>query len=99
MSKPRVTTAEQDEANAAWFEDLRRLGNVRSRARALGISVPALYDSIARGRQEPTAAARFKLATYLRELSEKLREPMVPRESTHSESIDLSTDQPERKTA
>jgi hypothetical protein len=100
VSKPRVATAAQDEANAAWFEDLRKLGTVQSRARALGISVSALYDSIARGRREPTAGERFKLATYLRDMSARLREPMpdVPRETTHNESIDrLATI--DRKTA
>ncbi len=97
MSKPRVTTAEQDAANAAWFEDLRKLGTVQSRARAMGISVTALYASIARGRDEPTWNQNFKLATYLREMSTKLREPSVPRETTHSECIDLSTN--ERKSA
>jgi hypothetical protein len=90
MTKPRVTTAEQDVANAAWFEDLRKLGTVQSRARAMGISVSALYDSIARGRNEPTAGERFKLASYLREMSAKLREPLpdVPRESPHNEAIE-----------
>jgi|SRR5687767_16009314 len=102
MSKPRITTPAQDKANATWFEDLRKLGTVQSRARAMGISVSALYDSIARGKSEPTAGERFKLATYLREMSAKLREPSpaipdVPRETNQSESIDLATDT--RKTA
>jgi len=78
MSKPRVTTAEQDRMLAEWFESLRALGTVQSKARELGISVSALYDAVARGRGQPTAGERFKLRDF------------VPRESPHSESIGLT---------
>lgn len=88
MTKPRVTTAEQDRELAAWYEKLRSLGSVRQKARELGISVPTLYDAIARGQKQPTHNERYKLAVYLRELSEKLREPLVPRETLRTESID-----------
>lgn len=84
--KPRVTTPEQDRSLAAWFDDLRRLGTVQSKARELGISVSALYDAIARGKNTPTAGARFKLARYLEGLSDS----NVPRESPQSESIETN---------
>jgi hypothetical protein len=80
VSKPRVTTAEQDSEIARWF-DQRKLETVHEKAKSLGISVSALYDAAARGRKEPTAAERFKLARYLEELN-------VPRESPQSESIE-----------
>jgi hypothetical protein len=90
MTAPRVTTPEQDNELAAWYAQLRKLGSVRQKAREIGISVPALYDAIARGQKQPTHNERFKLASYLREMSAKLREPLpeVPRESLHSESVE-----------
>ena len=88
MTKPRVTTAEQDRELAAWYAQLRAMGTVQQKARELGISVCAVYDAIARGSKTPTRNQKHKLASYLREMSEKLREPMVPRESPHNESIE-----------
>lgn len=82
MSKPRVTTDEQDQALADWWWQFQQVGTVRGKAREYGISVSALYDAIARGLQKPTAGQRFKLASYQRDVS---------RESKHSESIGLST--------
>jgi hypothetical protein len=79
MSKPRVTTAEQDAELAAWYTHLRSLGSVQQKARELGISVCAVYDAIARGQGKPTAGARFKVRDH------------VPRESIDSESIELTT--------
>jgi hypothetical protein len=80
MSKPRVTTDEQDREIAAWFDQMRSFGTVHEKAKSLGISVSALYDAAARGRNQPTAAERFKLR-YLDDVS---------RESKQSESIDES---------
>lgn len=72
MSKPRVTTPEQDKELADWWWSLQNMGTVRDKAREYGISVSAFYDAVARGLQKPTAAQRFKLSEYERE---------VPRES------------------
>jgi hypothetical protein len=80
MSKPRVTTDEQDREIAQWF-DQRKVETVHEKAKSLGISVSALYDAAARGRNQPTAAERFKLSQYLEELN-------VPCESPQSESIE-----------
>lgn len=77
MSKPRVTTPEQDKALADWWWELRNMGTVRDKAKELGISVCAVYDAISRGLQKPTSFERFKLNDYLRD---------VPRESIQSES-------------
>jgi hypothetical protein len=77
MSKPRATTVEQDKANAAWWWELRNMGTVRDKAKELGISIPALYDSIKRGLNQPTAAQRFKLRD-------------VPRESIQTESNEVA---------
>ena len=79
MSKPRVTTPEQDADLAAWYTQLRSLGSVQQKAKDLGISVGAVYDAISRGAGRPTAGARFKLRD------------LVSRESTQSESIELTT--------
>lgn len=80
MSKPRVTTPEQDTELAAWYSQLKRLGSVQQKAKELGISVCAVYDAIARGQGRPTAGSRFKLRDY------------VSRESIDSESIALATE-------
>jgi len=61
MSKPRVTTAEQDRELADWYSNLKRMGTVQAKAKELGISVCAVYDAIARGNGQPTAGERFKL--------------------------------------
>jgi hypothetical protein len=71
MSKPRATTPAQDDANAAWWWELKNMGTVRDKAKELGISIPALYDSIKRGLGKPTAAQTFKLREY--ERSESIR--------------------------
>lgn len=81
MSKPRVTTDEQDKANADWWWALKQAGTVRGKAAELGISIPALYDSIKRGLHQPTAAERFKLSEYTRS---------VPRESIQTESNEVA---------
>jgi len=75
MSKPRVTTDEQDKALADWWWQLQQAGTVRGKAKELGISVHALYDAISRGLQQPTAGQRFKLREYRN----------VPRETAHIE--------------
>ena len=49
MPKPSKFTQEQCQDLSEWFRRLRALGTVRSKARELGVSVPALYDAIARG--------------------------------------------------
>lgn len=77
MSKPRVTTDEQDQALAEWWWDLKSMGTVRDKARELGISVCAVYDAIARGLDKPTAGQRFKLREYERSVD-------VPRETKQS---------------
>lgn len=59
VSKPRVTTDEQDQALAKWYSDNR---TVKEKAAELGISVSALYDAIARGQKRPTTGMRYKLA-------------------------------------
>jgi hypothetical protein len=64
MSKPRVTTDEQDKALADWWWELRGMGTVRDKAKELGISVHAVYDAISRGLHKPTAGQRFKLREY-----------------------------------
>jgi hypothetical protein len=64
MSKPRVTTDEQDKALADWWWALKGMGTVRDKAKEHGISVSALYDAIARGLQKPTAGQRFKVREY-----------------------------------
>lgn len=64
MSKPRVTTDEQDKALADWWWELQRIGTMRDKAKELGISVSALYDAIARGLGKPTCGQRFKLREY-----------------------------------
>jgi hypothetical protein len=74
MSKPRVTTDEQDKLNAEWWWALKQAGTVRGKAAELGISIPALYDSIKRGLGQDDHNLRYKLRD-------------VPRESIHSESI------------
>lgn len=88
MSKPRVTTAEQDKQLADWWWALHGMGTVRDKAKEYGISVSAFYDAVARGLQLPTAGQRFKLAEYQRAAN-------VPRgadaESNQSDSIALST--------
>jgi hypothetical protein len=76
MSKPRVTTPEQDKALAEWYSTLRSMGSVQQKAKELGISVCAVYDAISRGLGKPTAGTRFKLASYLKDMSAKLREPL-----------------------
>ncbi len=83
MSKPRVTTAEQDKELADWWWSLQQMGSVRDKAREYGISVSAFYDAVSRGLQRPTAAQRLQLADYQRS---------VPRESTQSESSGLATE-------
>lgn len=83
MSKPRVTTDEQDKALADWWWALQGMGTVRDKAKEYGISVSAFYDAVARGLQKPTSGQRFKLSQYQRS---------VPRESKHNESIGLSTE-------
>lgn len=82
MSKPRVTTDDQDKALADWWWQFQQVGTMRDKAREYGISVSALYDAIARGLSKPTAGQRFKLASYQRD---------VPRESTHSALNGLAT--------
>lgn len=77
MSKPRVTTDDQDKELADWYWQMKQMGSVRDKAREYGISVCAVYDAIARGLGKPTAGERFKINDYLRD---------VPRESIHSES-------------
>lgn len=69
MSKPRVTTEEQDQALADWWWDLKNMGTVRDKAKELGISVCAVYDAIARGLGKPTAGERFKVNSYLKKES------------------------------
>jgi hypothetical protein len=64
MSKPRATTPAQDDANAAWWWELKNMGTVRDKAKELGISIPALYDSIKRGLGEPTRAQKYKVREY-----------------------------------
>jgi hypothetical protein len=64
MSKPRVTTDEQCKELADWWWDLKNMGTVRDKARELGISIPALYDSIKRGLGEPTRAQKYKVREY-----------------------------------
>jgi hypothetical protein len=67
MSKPRVTTDEQCKELADWWWDLKHMGTVRSKAKEMGISVQALYDSISRGLNQPTSGMRFKLRDVSRE--------------------------------
>jgi len=86
MSKPRVTTDEQDRALADWWWQFQQVGTVRDKAKEYGISVSALYDAIARGLQKPTAGQRFKVAQYQRDVSR-----MAKPESNQCESIGLST--------
>ena len=81
MSKPRVTTPEQDAALAEWYGNLKRMGTVQQKARELGISVCAVYDAIARGQGRPTAGARFKVREHVDD---------VPRESPNNESNGLT---------
>ena len=64
MSKPRVTTDEQDQALADWWWQFQQVGTVRDKAKEYGISVSALYDAIARGLGKPTAGQRFKVREY-----------------------------------
>lgn len=75
MSKPRVTTDEQDRALAEWYSTNR---TVKQKAGELGISVSALYDAIARGKNEPTTGMRYKLRHAFD----------VPRESPHNALIE-----------
>jgi hypothetical protein len=77
VSKPRVTTDEECKELADWWWSLKQMGTVRDKAKELGVSIPALYDSIKRGLQQPTAGQRFKLSQYQRDVS---------RETIHSES-------------
>ncbi len=70
MSKPRVTTDAQDKLLADWWWTLRGMGTMREKAKEFGISIPALYDAIARGLNKPTAAQRFKLRDVSRETVE-----------------------------
>jgi hypothetical protein len=78
MSKPRVTTDEQDQALADWWWALQGMGTVREKAREYGISVSAFYDAVARGLGKLTAGQRFKVRDY------------VPRESKQTESKEVA---------
>ena len=87
MSKQRVTTDDQCRELALWYGQER---TVRGKARELGISVAALYDSIARGNQLPTAAARFKTRDYVLKNHHAeggdIHIEIAPRETPQSES-------------
>lgn len=63
MTRRRRFTDEECRALASWFTQLRAMGSVRGKARELGISVPALYDAIARGDGRLPAATRHKLSS------------------------------------
>jgi len=80
MSKPRVTTDEQDKELADWWWSLQNMGTVRDKAKEYGISVSAFYDAVARGLGKPTSGQRFKVRDY------------VPRESNQSVSNGLPTE-------
>lgn len=62
MSAPRKLTDEQCRELAQWFQSVRNLGTVAAKAKALGISKPALYDAIARGEGRMPSATRHKLS-------------------------------------
>lgn len=62
MSRRRALTDEQCKELAAWFQSIRSMGTVAAKARALGISKPALYDAIARGEGRLPSATRHKLS-------------------------------------
>lgn len=85
MSRRRALTDEQCRELAAWYTGRM---SIVAKAQALGISVSALYDSIARGLGKPTTGERHKLSQY--EI-DKIVDEMVSRESTENVAIGLST--------